>query len=89
MHGSLEVLQLLHERLVDLKAAGRVDDDHVIGELLRLGKGLPCDFDRVDLPALEYVDADVSAHHLQLIDCCRTVDVAGDEQDLFALLFQI
>ena len=33
-------------------------------------------------------DAELTADDLQLLDGCRTVDVAGDKQRIFILLFE-
>ena len=89
-HAVPNVDQLLHEAIVDLQAAGGVDDDRVVaalaGELRRVGG----DIDRVAAgPLLVDRDADLLAKRLQLVDCGRTVDVGGHEQGIAPLLAQV
>ena len=50
--------------------------------------GCLCDLDRVRLAHFENGNAELSADDLQLLDGGGTVDVAGDQQRAFALLFQ-
>ena len=46
------------------------------------------DIDGVRLPHLKDGDIELAAHDLQLLDGRRTVNVAGDEQRIFVLLFE-
>src|SRR6476659_6812510 len=77
-----DVHELGHQRLVDVQAAARVDDQHV----LAVARGLPerpgGDLDRVLVRAL-LVDrgADLAADRDELVDGGRAVDVAGGDGD--------
>ena len=78
--------QLGHQLLVDVEAAGGVDDQHVAA----LGAGLlerpGGDLDRVGVGALLVdVGAGALADRDQLLDRGRAVDVAGGEGDVLAL----
>ena len=46
------------------------------------------DIDGICLPHLKDGDIELRAHDLQLLDGRRTVNVAGDEQRIFVLLFE-
>ncbi len=81
-------LELVHERLVDMQAAGRIEEDHVVAVPDGVGDGGLGDIDRVRLPHLEDRDAELFADDLQLLDGGRAVDIAGDEQRIFVLLFE-
>ena len=84
--GGLDVLQLGHERLVDVQAAGRVEKDEVVAVLFRvLDAGLG-DLDRVALPHLKHGNIELAADGLKLLDGRGTVHVARDEQRALALL---
>ena len=83
----LDVLQLGHERLVDVQAARRVEKHEVVAVLAGvLDAGLG-DLDRVALPHLEHGDVELRADGFQLLDRRRAVHVARDEQRALALLF--
>ena len=83
---SLDVLQLGHERLVDVQAACRIEEDDVVAVFLRvLDAGLR-DLDRIALPHLEDGDIELRADGLELFDGGGTVHVAGHEQRTLALL---
>ena len=83
----LEVRQLLHQLLVDVKAAGGVDDQHVLAVALRLVQRPAGDVARVAVGAL-LVDrrADLLPELDELVDRGRPVDVAGCERHLLAVL---
>ncbi len=87
--GGLDALDLLHHALVDLEAAGSVDDDRVVAVLARVGDGAPGDVDRVGVWALS-VDGQVVllAEGLQLRDGRWAVDVGGDEERAAAFLLE-
>ena len=89
MHGALDVAELLHELLVNLQAAGRIDDDDVIHVRLRIGHSLVRNLDRI-LAAflLENGKAELLADDFELRDGGRTVDVIGHEQRALALLLE-
>ena len=87
-HRSLDRLELVHERLVDVQAARSVQKYHVVSVPDGVcDRGLR-DIDRVRLPHLKDGDIELTAHDLQLLDGRRTVNVAGDEQRIFVLLFE-
>ena len=77
--------QLVHERLVDVQAAGRIQDHKVVAMVLRVHDRAPRDLNRVALPHIEHRDAGFFADHLELLDSGRAVHVARDKQRAFAL----
>ena len=84
--GGLDVLQLGHERLINVQTAGRVEKDKVVAVffcVLDAGLG---DRDRIALPHLEHGNIKLAADGLKLLDGSRTVHVARDEQRALALL---
>ena len=85
---SLDGLQLVHQGLVHMQAAGRVEEDHVVAVLLRMADGRLGDLHGVFLPHLEHRDAELTADDLQLLDGGGAVNIAGDEQRALALLFE-
>ena len=60
--------QLVHQRLVDVQAAGGVDNDNVVAVIVCVGKGLFADEQGVCLAHLEDRDPRFLSHHLQLVD---------------------
>ena len=74
-----DLLQLPHHLIIDVKATGGVEDDHVVqvllGPLPRLGRDLRWG------EARERCDRDLQAlpQRHQLVDRRRTIDVGGDE----------
>ncbi len=81
-----DVHQFFHELLVDVKAAGRVDDQYVAALLLRPLHAVLGYLDRVGVGAL-VVDRHVElcTEGLQLIDGGGAIDVAGDHRRALAL----
>ena len=69
------------------KRAGGIDDDRVAAIVARVFHGFLGDLHRVALALFKDLHAHLSADDLQLLDGCGPVDVAGDEQGLFAALF--
>ena len=55
--------QLVHERLVDVQAAGRIQDHKVVAMVLRVHDRAPRDLNRVALPHIEHRDAGFFADH--------------------------
>ena len=82
--GGLNVLQLVHELLVDMEAARRVQQDRVKSVVLGVGQGVPGDLHRVDLPLGKHGDPQLFSHHLELGDGGGAVYVAGRQQRPFA-----
>ena len=84
MDGSLDGLQLVHQRLVDMQTAGGVQKDDVVAVVSGVLHRLLGDGHRVDLPHLEDGDVQLLAYHLQLVDGGGTVHVAGHQQGALA-----
>ena len=86
-HGGLDGRDLLHHRLVHGQASRRIDDHHVAVVLTGVPDAVFGDLHRIHV-ALLGVDlhADLSAQHFQLVDGRGTVNVAGHQQHLTALL---
>ena len=82
----LDILQLVHELLVDMQAACGVQKHQIVavvgGELQRLLGNLH----GIALPHLEDGNVQLPAHHLQLGDGGGTVHVAGHQQRPLAVL---
>ena len=89
MHGGLDVGQLLHQRFVDVQAAGGVDDQHVLAVVPGAFDGFFGGLHRVLGALFKHGHAHLLAHHLQLLDGGGAVNIAGGQQGLFALLGQI
>ncbi len=53
LDGGLDGLELLHQRLVDMEAAGGVQEDHVVAVLVGVGDGGLGDFHGIGLAHLE------------------------------------
>ena len=80
-HDLADAHELLHELLVDVQAARRVDDEHVLAVLLGAVERPAGDVDRVAVGALLVdVDAHLAADLDELIDRGGAVHVAGGER---------
>ena len=80
-----DVLQLLHERLVYMQAAGRVEKDKVVAVLLcMLHRGLG-NVHGVRLPHLEHGDVELRADSLKLLYGGGPVNVTRGEKRALAL----
>ena len=88
LDGLFDGLELVHEGLIDMQAAGRIEEDHVVAVPDGVGNGGLGDIDRVRLPHLEDRDSQLFADDLQLLDRGRAVDIAGGEQRIFGLFFE-
>ena len=86
LDGFLDGLQLVHERFVDVQAARRIEEDHVVAVPDGVGNGGLGNIDRVRLAHLKDGDTELRAYDLQLLDGGRTVNVTGGEQRTFLLL---
>src|SRR5690606_10952237 len=75
------LLQLVHQFLIDLETACGIDDDGVVPVIGGMRERRFGDVDGI-LAAirLEYVEAELAAEGLQLIDCGRPVNVCRYEQ---------
>ena len=82
----LDVAQLVHQLLIHMEPAGRVQEHQVVAVLLGVCHRFLGDGHRVDLPHLEHRDVQLCAHHFQLLDGSGTVHVAGHQQRSAALL---
>ena len=86
---AFDIPQLLHQLLVNLQTACRINDDDIISMRLRIidrrfgnGNGIS--------PRLHCEDRQLEllANHLQLLDGSRAINIAGYKQRMFALLFK-
>ena len=85
----LDVAELLHELLIDLQAARRIDDDDIAGMRLRIINRVLRDRHCIrTLLHREHGDVELLAEDLQLRDGRRAVDVRRDEQRALALLLE-
>ena len=82
-----DVFQLVHQLFVDVQAACGIEENKVVAVFAGEVNAVLCDFDRVALTLVEYGDVKLLADYLQLFDCGRTVNVAGNEQRTSLLLF--
>ena len=78
----------VHHRRVDRQTARGVDEQHLVVMLAREVERGERDIDGA-LSGIrgEEVDARLRGHGLQLFDGCRTVDVGGDRQHFFLVIF--
>jgi hypothetical protein len=82
-----DVDELVHQRLVDVQAPGRVDDEHVLALGLGAIERPAGDVDRIALGALLVdVGADLPAHLHELVDRGGAIDVARRQRDRRAVL---
>ena len=85
----LDLAELIHERLVDLQAAGRINDDKVVAVILGVAHRLAADLHRFFLgAALKHRHTHARTQHLQLLDGGRAVHVGGHEQRPVALALE-
>ena len=86
-HGAIDLRELLHERLVDREAAGRVEDDDGDALLLGAGHAGTADGDRIGDPVRHmHRHADLPAEHRQLLDGRRSLQVGSHEHHASSLL---
>ena len=88
MNGGFHVLQLLHQRFVDVQAAGGIDDQHVLAVVAGVIHRFLGGFHGVLGALFKHRHPHLLAHHLQLLDSGGVVNIAGGQQGLFALLDQ-
>ena len=82
-----DLLQLLHERVVDVKPPRRIDDDGIVSHLQRVFHRLFGCLTRRLRALFKDLGLNALAAHFELLDRGGTVDVAGDQKGLLALLF--
>ena len=88
MRQFLQVFQLVHQFQIDVQTAGGIQNHHIMAVILGEPHCLPHNDAGVDLTHLKDFDAGTLAHHLQLVDCRRTVDIACHQQRIMPLFFQ-
>ena len=88
LHRRLDCLELVHQRLVDMQPTCSVEENHVVSVPDGVGDGSLRNIDRVCLPHLKNGDIELRTDDLQLLDGSGTVNVTGDEQRFFVLLFE-
>jgi hypothetical protein len=84
----LDVVELLHEGLVDREAARRIVDDDVVLRGAGLRQGLLADIERSGAGDVEDGDVNLRAEDLELLDGGGALHVGGDEKRLVPLLLQ-
>ncbi len=85
---ALELLHLGHHFLIDMQAAGRVQQQHVVGLQRRLGQGALGDRDRCFARQRgREAGADLRRQGLQLQNGRGTVNVGADHQHFLVLFF--
>ena len=82
-------MELVHQLLVNLQAAGGIDDDIVVAVVLGVAHSLLGGEHRVLGAPLEHRGPGLLPHHLQLFDSRGAVDVAGHQQGAVALGLQL
>ena len=70
-----------------MQTACGIDDHRVAAVVPGVFHGFLGDLHGISLAPFEHFHADLTADHLQLLDGCGTIDVAGDQQGLFAAFF--
>ena len=82
----LDPLQLVHQLLVDMQAAGSIQEHGVVSVVGGVFQRLPGDFHRVALAHFKNGYIQLLAHHLQLLDGGGAVHIAGHQQGPLAVL---
>ena len=83
----LDLLQLGHHVLIYVQTTCGIEDHHVVTVLFRIFDRFLCDLHRLYVRAhVEHVDANLITIHVQLLNGCGTIDVAGNQQALLTLL---
>ena len=82
----LDILQLIHELLVNMQAAGGIQKNQIIAVVGGIFQRLPRNTHRVALPHLKNRDVQLLAHYLQLGNGGGTVHIAGHQQRPLAVL---
>src|SRR4051812_19935032 len=81
--------ELLHERFINLQAAGGVEDEHVAIVGLRKLKSLARNLEHVGLAAFdEHRDLELLSERGELVHGRGTINVRGDEQRGAALFVE-
>ncbi|MPN03201.1 hypothetical protein SDC9_150427 [bioreactor metagenome] len=85
---SFDVLQLCHQYFIHVQSSRRIDDDQIASIEFGLFNGLLRYIDRICFRP-QCVDREIQlfAQSLQLVDCCRTVNVGCDQQRALVLFF--
>ena len=88
LNGLLNITKLFHHIFVDLQTARRIDKNNIVSVLFRVGDAGLCNIDRALFIAHgEDGDIQLCAYDLQLLDRSGTVNVTGNQERAFALLF--
>ena len=85
----LDAGQLVHQRFIHMQATGGIDDQHIAAIVARMLHGFLHRFNRILRALFKYGHVNLLAHHLQLTDSGRTVNIAGGQQRLFAFFYQV
>ena len=88
LYSSLDILELVHELLVDVQTARCVQKDHIIAVGLSVAHAGLGNIHRICFAHLEHGDIQLFAHHAQLLNGRGAINVAGHQQGAFTLLFQ-
>src|SRR5215210_6991403 len=84
-----EAADLVHQRLVDMEAAGGVHDHHVVSALAGDGEGALAESDHgLSRVRLQHRHVDAAADLLELLDGGGALQVAGDEKRVLAALLE-
>ena len=86
VHRIANLLQLCHQLLVHVETARRIHEDHIVAVLHGVLDRFLCGFRRLLGAPLKHGNANLLCHHLQLLDGGGTVDIAGHQQGVLALL---
>ena len=83
----LEIADLVHHLLINGKTSGCIDDYHIVAVGLSLLDSMVGDTEHILVLWLAvYRNTHLLTHYMELLDSCRTVNVAGHEQWLLAFL---
>ena len=85
-NGGLDVHQLLHQHFVDLQTACRVQNDDIVAIVPGVCQRLAGDLRRLCAGQGEHRRTGLLAHHLQLVNSRRAVDIAGYQHGAASLL---
>ena len=83
----LEIADLVHHLLINGETSGCIDDYHIVAVGLSLLDGVVSDAEHILVLWLAvYRNTYLLTHYMELLDSCRTVNVAGYEQWFLAAL---
>ena len=89
LDGFLDALQLVHQCRINMQPTGGIDNQHITAVVPGVFNGFLGGLHRILCALFENRHIHLLADHLQLLDGSRTINVAGGQHGLLALLGQV